>query len=210
MKNHVPPFLTMLLCLMGCRSDSVTPAQDPAGIALEISGSESVFVSRNFPGTPLGGMRRMSPDLRLGRAHATEASDRWLRLIQQLKPASPNNTLPVLFAEIFVFDDGKPRLAVGQLQCTMRGDGFLSPSAVFSCALHTIDVSNPAKPKLLWEGIAALGTLQNSRIMRIPPESDAPNKATVAIEVMQSKERNSLIFGPSHGYSIAMERKSVK
>lgn len=200
----------MLLCLMGCKADSVAPALDAVGIASEISGSELVFVSRNFPGSPLGGMKQMSPDLHLGRAFATEAPERWLKLIQQLKPASPKNTLPVLFAEIFVFGDGKPQLVVGQLQCTMTGDGSFSPSAVFSCTLYTIDISTPTKPTLLWEGLSALGTLQNSRIIRMLQESDAPNKATVTVEVMRSEERTSLIFSPSNGHSIAMERKFVK
>ena len=213
MKPHVLPILTMLLWLMGCKADSVAPALDTAGIASEISGSESVFVSRNFPASPLGGMKRMSPDLQLGRAYATEASDRWMKLIQQLKPASPKNTLPVLFAETFVFGDGKPRLVVVQLQCTMTGDGSFSPSAVFSCALYTIDISTPAKPTLLWEGISALGTLQNSRIIRMAQGSDAPNVATVTEEVKESEERvvrTSLIFSPSDGNSIAMKRKAVK
>jgi hypothetical protein len=213
MKPHVLPILTLMLYLMGCKEDSVAPALDAVGIASEISGSESVFVSRNFPGSPLGGMKRMSPDLHLGRAYATEASDRWLKLIQQLKPASPKNTLPVLFAEIIVFGDGKPQLVVGQLQCTMTGDGFFSPGAVFSCALYTIDISTPAKPVILWEGLSALGTLQNSRIVRIPQGSDAPNKVTVTEEVKESEERvvrTCLIFSPSDGYSIAMERKAVE
>lgn len=155
----------------------------------------------------------MSPDLQLGRAYAAEASDRWLKLVQQLKPTSPKNTLPVLFAETFVFGDGKPQLVVGQLQCTMTGDGSFSPSAVFSCALYTIDISTPAKPTILWEGLSALGSLQNSRIVSIPQGTGAPNEATVTEEVMQSEERvvrTSLIFSPSNGHSIAMERKSVK
>ncbi|OYU46346.1 MAG: hypothetical protein CFE44_02610 [Burkholderiales bacterium PBB4] len=103
MKRHILPILTMLLCLMGCKADRVAPAAATAGIASEISGLESVFISRNFPSSNLGGMKRMSPDLQLGRAYAAEASDRWLKLVQQLKPTSPKNTLPVLFAETFVF-----------------------------------------------------------------------------------------------------------
>jgi hypothetical protein len=119
----------------------------------------------------------------------------------------------VLFAEIFVFGDGKPQLVVGQLQCSMTGDGSFSPSAVFSCALYTIDISTPAKPAILWEGISALGSLQNSRIVSIPQGTGAPNEATVIEEVMQSEERvvrTSLIFSPSNGHSIAMERKAVE
>lgn len=204
----------VLQSLVACKEDSAATVLKVEGIAAEIAGSYPVVVARNFPAPASKGMVRMSPDLRLGRnAFVAEASDSWLKMLEKFEPGKPMNTLPVLFAKSFVFADGKTRLAVGQLQCSLQGDGSWSPSSTFSCVLYSIDISTSTKPAIIWEGRSALGTLQHSRIMRILTKNASPDEASVILEEDLGERgvvRTVLVFKPSVGHSISMERRPPK
>ena len=184
------------------------------GIETDIAGSYPVVVTRNFPTGTSKGMVRMSPDLHLGRnAFVAEASDSWLKMMEKLEPDAPTNTLPVLFAKSLVFADGKTRLVVGQLECSLTGDGSFSPSSTFSCLLYTVDISNSTKPVILWKGNAALGTLQNSRIIRMVPENSSAYEASVILEDGLGESgvmRTVLVFKPAEGHTVSMERTPLK
>ena len=201
----------MLLSLVACKEDRATHSLKVEGIEAEIAGSDPVVVTRNFPAPASKGMVRMSPDLNLGRnAFAAEASDTWLKMLGGIEPGAPKNTLPVLFARSFVFGDGRTRLAVGQLQCGLEGDGSFSPGSTFSCVLYTIDISNPAKPAMIWKGRSALGTLQNSRIIRMAPENSPEDEASVIHEEILGEYRvvgTVLAFKASKDDTVSMERR---
>ena len=210
MKHLIPLTYAMLLCLVACKQDSGTQMLKVDGIEAEIAGSYPVVVTRNFPTGISKGMVRMSPDLNLGQnAFVAEASDSWLKMLEKLEPGEPKNTLPVLFAKSLVFADGKTRLVVGQLQCSLNGDGSFSPSSTFSCLLYTVDISNSTKPVILWKGHSALGTLQNSRIIRMVPDNSSTHEASVIHEDYLGESgvmRTVLVFKPSEGQTVSMER----
>ena len=200
----------MLLSLVTCKQDSATHLMKAEGIEAEIAGSYPVVVTRNFPAPASEGMARLSPDLHLGRnAFAAEASDGWLKMLKKISAGSPKNTLPVIFAKSFVFADGKTRLAVGQLQCSLKADGSFSPSSTFSCVLYTIDISDSTNPAIIWEGNSALGTLQNSRIMRMAPENGPADEASLIHEEYLGEGRvvrTALVFKPTGDHTFSMER----
>lgn len=204
----------MLLSMVACKQESGTHMLKDEGIEADIAGSYQVVVTRNFPTGTSKGMMRMSPNLHLGQnAFVSEVSDSWLKMLNKLQSGTPANNLPVLFAKSFVFADGKTRLAVGQLECSMTGDGSFSPSSTFSCVLYTIDISSPTKPVIIWQGRSALGTLQNSRIVRMVDEVELLNEAKVILEEDHGGSRiviTDLLFKPSQGYSITMERSPAR
>lgn len=214
MKHIIALIYAMLLLLVACKQDSGQRMPKVGGIDAEIAGSYPVVVTRNFPDGTSKGMVRMSPDLHLGQnAFAAEASDSWLNTLEKLEPGEPKNTLPVLFAKFSVFADGKTRLVVGQLQCSLNGDGSFSPSSTFSCLLYTLDISNSTNPVILWKGKSTLGTLQHSRIIRIVPDNSAANEASVIHEDYLGESsvlRTVFVFKPSEGLTVSMERRPSK
>jgi len=167
-----------------------------------------IVFSRNC-GRPAGdGFVQLPGSLELGSAvFALPPSAAWEELRKSLIPDEETGGLPLVYAGDRRFPDGTSKLVVVQLSRRFTGDGGLRPGPVIWAEIHVIDRADVGKPKLLWRGREAIGTLQGGRVLRGQDDAKDPESFVVKIEEdadsAQPRHR-SCRFQTGAGFAISM------